>query len=473
MTRIANFRLMALLTSLLTAACVAGPTYQGPAAVAPVSLARGHFEQAQMLDMAAHDPVQRWWDQVGDATLSSLVDEALTNSPSIAIAEARIAKARALLAERRADRMPNIGMIAGAAMGRIESADGAINQNIAFAAGGMDASWEVDLAGRLARGVEAGRARADMAEAGRDDARVQLAAEVGQAYVTLRAAQQRQILAARGVQLQQDGLALVQQRHQAGAANQAAVDEREGALLTAEGEADGARVAVALARDRLAYLLGLEPGGLDARLTDIGNVPLPPADIAVADPASLLRRRPDIRMAERRLAASNAVVGQAMAARFPQVSLTGLLGFSLLDLSGTGARNGLSGAALPLLRWSLFDFGRSRARINGAKAEMSEAEAAYRETVLGALNDAAGAITRYGLARQQLIRAGRQHQLLRSTAALADERARAGAISRIEAIAAETNALVAEQRVRVMEAGLMTAYVGLQKSLGLGWAVPK
>ncbi|WP_221794878.1 efflux transporter outer membrane subunit [Aquisediminimonas sediminicola] len=473
MTRIANFRLMALLTPLLATACAAGPDYQGPAVVDPISVARGHFAQAQALDMAAHDPVQRWWDQVGDATLAALVDEALANSPSIAIAEARIAKARAMLAERRADRMPNIGVIAGAAMGRIESADGAINQNIAFAAGGMDASWELDLAGRLARGVEAGRARADMAEAGRDDARVQLAAEVGQAYTSLRAAQQRHALGVRGVQLQQDGLALVQQRHQAGAANQAAVDEREGALLTAEGEADGGRVAAALARDRLAYLLGLEPGGLDARLADVGNVPLPPADIAVADPASLLRRRPDIRMAERRLAASNAVVGQAMAARFPQVSLTGLLGFSLLDLSGTAVRNGLSGAALPLLRWSLMDFGRTRARINGAKADMNEAEAAYRDTVLAALNDAAGALTRYGLARQQLIRASHQHQLLRSTAALAHERAQVGAISRIEAIAAETNVLASEQRVHVMEAGLMTAYVGLQKSLGLGWAVPK
>lgn len=465
--------LMPMMLSTLVAGCVAGPDYKGPPPVADAAQARGAFHRAATADATGGEVLHRWWQGLEDSLLSELIEQGLADSPTLAAANARVGRARALARGQKATGLPQLGAFAAAAAGHIDVSKNRGDDNVDLRAVGFDASWEVDLGGGVTRGTEAAMARTAMAEADRDDARLRLAAEIGQSYISLREAQQRWRLAERAVELQREWLALVQQRRDVGAAKQPEVEQRHVDLAAAEGDLARLRGSMAGELDRLAYLVGREPGSLDERLSPVTDIPMPPSEVAVSDPAALLRHRPDIRAAERRLAASNAAIGQAMAARFPKISLTGLLGFSLLDLGGRRGDEAGMAAAFPVLRWSLLDFGRTAARIEDAREGSSEAEAIYRDTVLAALADAEGALTRYGQHREQLVRIMRQLDAARVTAALADERAQAGAVSRIEAIMAASQALIAGQQLRAAEGRLATAYIALQKSLGLGWATDK
>ena len=213
------------------------------------------------------------------------------------------------------------------------------------------------------------------------------------------------------------------------------------------------------------------PGSLDAQLADLRDIPLPPAEVAVGDPAGLLQRRPDVRAAERTLAARTAQIGVAKAAQFPQLKFTGMLGLGGTALSDLGSFNPVI-ALLPQLSWSFLDFGRNAARVSQAEANRDEAEAQYRSKVLGALKDAETALSRFGHRRLAVAQYVRAKQAADTAATLTAQRQRGGTVSTLELLDAERQQLQAQQNLLAAVAGLTSDYIALQKSLGLGWQAP-
>jgi outer membrane protein TolC len=221
--------------------------------------------------------------------------------------------------------------------------------------------------------------------------------------------------------------------------------------------------------DRLAILTGREPGALDAALSGPAAVPAPPASVPVGNPATLLRRRPDVREAERRLVRSNALIGQRTADYFPKVNILGAVGFTSPGLSDLVDGSNFSYTAAPLLQWAPFDFGRTRAHVAQARGGYDEALADYRKTVLAALQDAETALARYGRQRDVVLAQLRVQASAERTASLQAERERGGTASAIDLLDAERGRLQAELDVLNARENLTNDYIALQKSLGLGW----
>ncbi|GHE74162.1 membrane protein [Camelimonas fluminis] len=347
---------------------------------------------------------------MGDLQLTTLINRALASNPDVAIAEARIRKARASLREQRANQLPTVSASGTAIVADLPAGSLALPTQgeqsdrirAEFYNAGLDASWEIDLFGGRRRAAEGAEAQAQAAEANRADAQVRLSAEVAQNYVTLRELQQRLILARRSAQLQQRSLALLQQREQRGASSRDEVvrlktelTRTEAGLLPLEGQ-------IATTLDQLALLTGDEPGAHDAALSAPAPIPMIPGTVAIGDPAAMLRRRPDIRAAERQLAASNAKIGVNIARQFPSVSIMGIIGLGGPNIADAVDPDSVAGLLLPRISWSFLDFGRNRARVEQARADRDEAEAQYRKAVLGALSDAETSLTRFGNQRRNL-----------------------------------------------------------------------
>jgi NodT family efflux transporter outer membrane factor (OMF) lipoprotein len=464
-----------VLICLASSACVVGPDYKGPPVVAPKAAAAPAFHRAG--DATADVPASRWWTALNDAELDRLVDAALTASPDLGVARARIVQARAGLKGARADRLPTTG--ASAAYLRSKGLTTLIGGGQAIAEQGpstfqiytaaFDATWELDLFGGKARAVESAKAQADAEAAALDGAEVSLEAEVAQAYVTLRKLQQRLALSRRNVEIESGMLDLTRRRQAGGTASDIDVEQLNNQLQSTQADLTPLRAQITEQLDRLAILTGREPGELDAELDPIAPVPAPPAVTPVGDPAALLRRRPDIRQAERQLQQYSAVIGQRTADLFPKVNLLGTIGYTAPALSQLLNSSSETYAVAPLLQWTPFDFGRTRARIAQARGAYDEAVANYRETVLSALEDAETALSRYGRQRDDVSGLLKVQASAERLARLEDIRQKGGTATTLEVLDTERRRVQAELNVLDAGAQLTIDYVALQKSLGLGW----
>ncbi|MDE2562659.1 MAG: efflux transporter outer membrane subunit [Sphingomonadales bacterium] len=454
------------------AGCAAGPDYSGPPRAAALANARGSFLRAPDAT-TAEAPAARWWTALNDPMLDRLVEGALANSPGMAAANARIAQARAGLAANRTALLPTIetsftapylnlpaDLLNPRASGRTDTH--AYNL-------GFDASWELSLFGGTQRKIESARDKAQAAEAGLADAQVSLSAEVARAYVALRARQAAEDLLGQQLEIDRKLAGLAAQRFAQGTVPRQMVDEAEARRAQSEGDLAGAKADVQVLKDQLAVLTGQEPGALDTALAQSEPVPLPPADVAVGDPARLIANRPDIRIAERQLAAANAEIGAQMAEGLPKISFMGLLGLGGSKLGDVLDPGTLLGIALPRLTWSLFDGGRNKAQVEAKKGAFAEAEANYRQAVLGALQDAENSLTRFGSGRIGFAKALEARQQASHAAGLQHQRAAAGTIGLGDALGADREALQARLGAVQARAGLTTGYIAVAKALGLGW----
>jgi len=470
----------ALACTAYPAAAAVGPDYKGPPAAAPAATAAGRFHRAADAQAAAAAPPVRWWEGLNDPLLTWLVDEALAGSPTVREAQAKVRAARARLGESKTQLLPSGGAGAREANARLPDdilagRSGAAKSLNLYNAG-FDASWELDIFGGQRRAVEAAGAEAQAQQAALQDAQVQLAAEVGHAYVGLREAQTRLALAREAVELQRQVLDLTRQRQARGAAADGDIERVETDFEQAEAEVAPLAGQTDQFRDQLAVLTGREPGALDAELAAAvpvrGQVPAPPSATATGDPAALLRRRPDIRAAERRLAASTARIGQNVAEFFPKVSLVGDIGVSGADI-GHGFGPGRFGAVGgPSLTWGVLNFPRIGAEVRAAKADRDAAAADYQAVVLSALQDAEGALSRFGAQRQRLAALARAEASATRAADITRRRYQAGTASLIDTLDAQRQQIQARQALAQGQAELTDDYVALQKSLGLGWGAP-
>ncbi|MBW4331811.1 efflux transporter outer membrane subunit [Stakelama sp. CBK3Z-3] len=471
--------------SLPLAACTMGPDYAGPPVVAGFGQKNIGFVRGGDAVRSESPSLDSWWKTLGDPTLDTLEERALKGSPSIAIAEARLRQARATVRQDRADQLPsgsasasylhadlpgiNVGEAQGSTDSSDETASGDSSTSLDFYNVGFDASWEIDLFGGKRRTVEASRALVTAAEADVADAQVSLSAEVAQNYVNLRDSQHQLSLAREAAQMQQTTLDLAMQRQARGVDSALDIDR-----LRNQVESSNARLVPLSAQidsylNALAVLTGDAPGALDAMLRPSAPVPLPPRSVAVGDPAELLRRRPDIRAAERRLAAQTARIGAADAARFPHLQLLGLLGLGGTDPSDILDLDNLTSVAAPMLQWNVLDFGKSAGRVEQAKGQADEAEAQYRQTVLQALRDAEDALSRYGGRRKQLGGLARAETAATRAATFTRQRYQAGTVALGDVLDSERQRVSAERDLSSAKAELANDFIALQKALGLGW----
>ncbi len=478
------FRLVSLACVAALAGCALGPDYSGPPDAAPVAAQSGHFLRGQ--DAAsAEAPVNRWWEALGDPVLNDLVQRALDANPNLGIARARLQQSRAALNLEQANSLPSVGASALAGHARLppinlggssgssgSSSSSGSSTSLNLYSLGFDATWEIDLFGGHRRAVQSANATAEAAEASLADVQVSLEAEVANAYINLRDRQRRIQLADESIRAQEQMATLTRQRLDRGTASN--LD-----LIRVQNQLDGTRSdQVPLQADlesylnQLATLVGQEPGALDDMLAakKAGDMPLPPAQVAVGDPQTLLRRRPDIRAAERTLAADTAKIGQAEAARYPSLKLFGVIGLGGTHPSDLTKLDDFTAVAAPMLSWNFLDFGRAKARVTQAERVRDEAEMKYRQSVLEALRDAEDSLSRFRYGRVTVATVARTKASADRALDLAQQRYRAGTGTLIEVLDTTRQQIAAQQNLSQAEAALTRSFVGIQKALGLGWS---
>lgn len=458
----ARMKLFALLPAALAAACAVGPDYVPPVPTAPtLAAANAAPVTGEPFDAA-------WWEQFGDPVLDELVERSLEGDLDLAIAAARVTEARAYLAGARRDLWP------GAAVDASRSERHA--QQPGFGSGrlridsyevGPSMFWELDLFGRVRRGVEASAADADAALADLRDAQVLVAAEVARTYVELRGAQKRSSVARANLDNQRETLELTRVRLELGRGSELDVASAEARLKATEASIPPLAADEAIAAHRLAVLVGLAPSELDIDLSP-RDIPSKLTTLAVDTPASLLRRRPDVRAAERALAAATARIGVARAELFPRLSLAGFIGFIAGDASELGESSSRAWSVTPALSWGGFDPG-VRARVLAAEARAEGALATYERTVLRAVEETESALVSYTQESRRLTAVIDQANASRRAAELARIQYREGALDFLRLLDAERTVLEAEDAVASAETSLNASVVAIYRALGGGW----
>lgn len=451
--------------SLMAAACAVGPNYKAPA-TPPAA-----FQNADPAVFTAANPEAEWWKAFGDPVLDQLVGQALSANLDLRIAVARVAEARALFTEQKLDLLPHVTADGTYAKSKQQqpgfTTDRVENQTYQA---GFDAGWEIDLFGRVRRGVEAAGAEAGAAQAELRDAQVTVAAEVARNYLELRGAQARLKVANRNLETQRETVRLTKVRFDTGAGSPIDVASAQARLNATEAAIPNLITAEKRANYRLAVLTGQRPGALDALLAprDADTRPLVTA-LPIGEAGDLLRRRPDVQAAERRLAASTARVGVATADLFPRVSVTGFVGFLSGTSAGFGNAASKAWSVAPSVSWPALDLGSAHARLRAAKARDDAALANYDQTVLRALEDLENALVSYRQQQAQLNSLTDQAAASRRAAELARIQYKEGGIDFLVLLDAERTLLAAEDALSVAETAVNTDVVAIYKALGGGW----
>lgn len=460
-----RLRSAAVLILSLAAGCAVGPDYEAPAPGTPAAWSAG---SASAPDLA------RWWELFQDPVLSRLVEQALEANPDLKVATARVKRALALAGVDLAALLPTVE--AGASYTRSRRSENAMEFPIdlyrSHYEGGFTARWEIDLFGGSRRALEAASADVEAAAADLDAVRVSLLGEVGFVYVTLRGQQRVLETLRQMVRIAKDTAGLTRSRMDAGVATSLDLFRAEAQAATAEAQLPTIEADLRRSMHRLGALLGRDPESLRAELEKPAAIPSAPPQVVVGVPSDVLRRRPDLRASERRLAAATARVGEAIGEYYPKLSLTGAFGLESLssaDFFKAGSRAWSLG---PALRWPLFAGGRIRAQVRSAEAGVEEAAAGFERTVLLALEEVENALVSY-------LREGERRRLLeasveasRRAAGLAGDLHRQGLASFLEVLEAQKVQFIAERDLALSEAAVTLNLVVLYKVLGGGWNPP-
>jgi multidrug efflux system outer membrane protein len=454
-------RLLILIAFVTT---VAGCAVRGPYVVPPVQPAPMINADATLVVEQTFDP--RWWAQFDDPILDDLVTRALAANHDVRMAVSRVEQARAFFDDVRRDQFPTA--IATAAVDRRDQAIPGFSDEpraLTTYRTGFDAFWEIDLFGRVRSQVRSAAATAQSFEASADDVRVITIAEVARNYFEVRGLQQQFAVAERSLTNQRETLRLAQVRRDAGFGEEQDVASAAARVAAIEASFPPIRGAIARREHRLAVLIGARPGALGADLSP-RPYPLLTKALAVGEPNSLLRRRPDVRAAERQLAAATAREGVVAADLYPRITISGFLGLlagrgNLFDVTDSRAW-----AVTPALSWAAFDIGSVRARLRGAEAATRESVAAFEQVVLRALEETENALVTYREEQQRLVGLTEQARESARAAAIARIRYREGAADFLSLLDAERTQLQAEDAVARAEAGVFTSVIALYKALG-------
>lgn len=451
----------ALPLAVLAAGCAAGPDYQPtvPDTAATFAAADGDGLKQDI-------PDADWWQEFRDPTLNSLIEQAAASNHDVRIAIANLRASRALLRGGRLELAPVV-TAQGSATREKQGVPYEIDNDYYDA--GFDASWEIDIFGRVRRSVEALRADYESEEATWRDTLRSVVGEVARTYVELRGVQYRFAVAERNIVNQEETYQLTLALLEGGRGSDLDIAQALAQLETTRASLGPLQAAETEAINRLNVLLGGHAADLPALSGSGHELPHPPELIAVDDPAGMLRRRPDIRAVERQLAATTARTGMAVADYFPRVSLSGSVGrraTSLADLDDSSAERYSFG---PTISWAALDMGRVRTRVAANDARAEAAMANWEKTVQTALQETESTLNRYSRTRESAARLRIAASSSAKAADLARLRYRYGADSFLTVLDAERRLLEAEDRLATAETDASLAAVAVYKSLGGGW----
>lgn len=459
--------LLGLSSSLALTACASGPDYH-PQPLAPSATSSFVMAQGSTLVTAAQ-PAGDWWRLYDDAVLDGLVHDALAANTDIRVAEARLQRARAALREERGARESQVGLDGSAQYGRLSgpTIPGTKRTDLQVDVG-LSVAYELDLFGRIGRRVEAARGDVGAANADADAVRVTIVSDTVQAYADAVSAAERIAVAQQIVDLLDRSLSLTEKRHQIGMATgldtariAALRDQRRADIPTLEAQRQSALF-------RLATLTGRTPRDLPPQVAARSTTLRLDQPIPVGDGAGLLGRRPDVRAAERRLAAATARIGVATADLYPRITLGGSVGSNGTGLGNIFGANPLTWLVGPLISWTA-NRSAARARVAEARADTHAALATFDGAILQALEETETALSSYqqALKRRNALRDARDQA--EKAATITRARQREGDISSLELLDTERTAAEAEAALAEADASIARAQIDLFRALGGGW----
>jgi NodT family efflux transporter outer membrane factor (OMF) lipoprotein len=465
----------ALIGSLLgLAGCMTvGPDYHAPTAVAATNWSS---ELRAGLSGAAADTnlLARWWTVFHDPILSELIERARADNLDLRQAEARVRESRAQRGIAKAALFPTVGANASASRTSTSKETGTGSTSDYYSAG-FDASWELDLFGGKRRSLESANATWQASVESLNDVQVSLLAEVALNYVEVRSDQALLSITESNLTTRSDTYDLTRWRHEAGLTTQLDEEQAKASLEQVRAEIPTLRTSLEQAKYRLAVLLGKPPGALKELLKEPQAVPVAPVDVAVGVPADSLRRRPDVRSAERKLAAQTAQIGVAEAARYPSFSLLGSIGVESLEFANLYSASARTAQGAAKSAWTLFDGGAIRQNIKAQTALQEEALSSYEATVLAALQDVENALVAYANEQGRRDALALAVQSGQSAFELARQQYSSGLVGFQTVLDTQQTLLSAQDQLAVSEAKVSSNLISLYKALGGGWtplAVP-
>lgn len=453
---------------LMLCGCLAvGPNYAPPETSEPAAW-HSQLQKGTTSQELIPQTLGNWWTTLNDLTLSSLVESSIEGNLDLKEAQARIREARARRGISRTDLFPSIRATGSGSVNK-SSNEAAENTTNELYSTGFDASWELDLFGGKRRAVETATAELQAYEEDMRDVLVSLLAEVALNYIEVRSYQTRLSIAEANLNVQEETYDITNWRRQAGLTTQLDVEQAKYSLEQTRSQIPTLQSGLERAKNRLAVLLGQDPGSLNEILDERKAIPVAPLEVAVGVPADALRQRPDVRRAERELAAQTAQIGVAKAELFPKLSLSGSIGLEALALG-----NLFSSAAQILalgsnIAWTIFNAGSIRQSINVQTALQEQALIRYEAAILTALEEVENALTAY--ANEQ----ARRESLLEATEAaqnamtLARDQYSSGLIDFQVVLDTQRSLLSLQDELAINEGKVTSNLISLYKALGGGW----
>jgi NodT family efflux transporter outer membrane factor (OMF) lipoprotein len=454
------------------AACRVGPSYHAPA------LPAGSEAPLTSLNTSAETatpPPDAWWRLYDDSRLDALVQEALAANRTLAAADANFAAARAVVSAVQVNRYPSTAVVAGGVYGRDAVTDEILElgghrpQTIWLLEDLVQAAYEVDLFGRVHRLIEAANANADSVAAARDSVRVVVAAETARAYAAVCALGEELDVARHSLAVVSREADITVRRHEAGANSDYDVTRAQALVAQVRSsipELEGQRRAALF---ELTALLGRTPVHAP---DDLGGCVTPPrlvALIPVGDGSALIKRRPDVRQAERRLAGATAEIGVATADLYPTIRLVGLYGGAATELPQLNTNIGRTWGIGPTISWSFPNLAGPRARVRQAKAAQAAALASFDSVVLTALKEIEQALTLYSAALENRQSLGDARDKVEAAYGMAHDQFLAGSLSALELLTTEQSLVAIDAAVAASDAALVQDQIAVFKALGGGW----
>jgi multidrug efflux system outer membrane protein len=464
-----RWALAPLLAALVLAGCASGPAFEPaapPAAPAAFKSIDGRWAALPPAEAQARG---EWWKAFADPVLDDLVVRADRNNTSIQLAGARLAQARALVRETNADRIPQVGVSAGAARQLVPLSAGGTGQAANAFNAGASVSWETDLFGRIAKAGDAAKLDFQAREALMQSTRLLVQSDVAQTYFVLRALDAERALVRQSVTAYRDTLRLTERRYQAGDVGELDLARVRTEVASTESQALALDRTRAQYEHALATLLGELPSGFTlAELEWNGALPQIPAGV----PSTVLARRPDVAAAQRAMQAAQTRVGVARAAWFPDLSLTASGGFASSELSDLFKWSARAWGVGALLSLPVFDGGRREAGIQNATAQWDAAAAGYREQVLVAFRDVEDQLSALSLLSDQAKAQAQAVEWAGRATVLSTSRYRNGYVSQLELLDARRSELANQRQAVQVRSAQYQATVGLIRALGGGWEAP-
>lgn len=466
-----------MLSAVLFAGCAVGPDYHAPA----IALTPSFMGDASLANRKSQSSIdlRAWWVAFEDPLLTRFIAKALEQNLDIAQAGARVAQARASLRLSTSALLPSVNGSAQSVkayqsietpLGQILNSTPDFDRSGNYYEADLGASWEIDVFGGLRRGRQAARAEYQASEAGAVATRLTVAAQTADVYVAIRGLQARIAIAREQAATRRQLLSIVKLQHEKGVAAELQMRQVEGSLAQVEAQIPVLEAGLEAAMNALDVLLGAQPGTYRAEMIPASLIPVAPGLAGTGTPADMIRRRPDLIVAERRLAAANARIGAAMSEYFPKFSLGALLGSATsISSSNLFTSDATQHQSVLGLRWRLFDFGRIEAQIAAARGKQAETLAAYRLTVLRATEEVENSFS-------ALVNREAQVDILtRGESSLARAREsslaayQGGVVSLIEVLDADSNLLQVQDAKAQAQTEAARAAIAAFRALGGGW----